>query len=139
MRPRLTTELPLFVSMLMCAGPGVLPETGAAAMFPRVGAKQPQMDERPNFGSSAQARRRPRRSGAFETSTADVTRNYEFFARAFSDTHLPKLRYFFANASCDSAVVPRSVLQVLAALTRSWSFSSASALFAFACCETHLP
>ena len=40
-------------------------------------------------------------------------------SRAFSETHAPRFRYDALNASCDSSVVPRSILHSLAAIRLS--------------------
>src|SRR4051812_14755116 len=91
----------------------------------------------------------PAVAGAMSAATTDAAaranrRIYEWSSvAAFCETHLPKafflflfVPYFWVNAARVATVVPRSVLQALAALT-----SAASSAWTASCvfCETHLP
>src|SRR3954471_7240005 len=91
----------------------------------------------------------PAVAGAVSAATTDAAaranrRIYEWSSvAAFCETHLPKafflflfVPYFWVNAARVASVVPRSVLQALAALTSAAS-SACTASWVF--CETHLP
>src|SRR3954454_183776 len=91
----------------------------------------------------------PAVAGALRAGTTDAAaranrRIYEWSSvAAFCETHLPKafflflfVPYFCVNAVRVASVVPRSVLQALAALTSAAS-SAWTASWVF--CETHLP